>query len=203
AVHAGDLAAVRSRLDAGVDPNTANRHGTTALAMAADAGQAEVARLLVERGADVNARDRFFHASPLELALGRGHIDLGLWLLPRTREVDGALAQAVESKDERLLGAVLATGRVEPLELEAARRAAAEAKAPESLRRALEEARAKRPARAAFPAAPERLARLAGRYRVGQSGEATVAVQGDGLVLRIPGRPDIVARPISEDRFES
>jgi outer membrane protein assembly factor BamB len=203
AVRGGDVAAVRSRLDAGADPNAANRHGTTVLAMAADAGQADVARLLVERGADVDARDRFFRASPLDLALRGGHMDLALWLLPRTREVDGALAQAVESKDERLLRAVLATGRVEPLELEAARRAAADAKAPEALRRALEEAPAKPPARAAFSAAPERLARLAGRYRAGQSGEATVAVQGDGLVLRISGQPDIVARPISEDRFES
>lgn len=203
AVRAGDVAAVRSRLDAGVDPNAANRHGTSALAMAADAGRAEVARLLVERGADVNARDRFFRASPLELALNGGHMDAALWLLPRTREVDGALHAAVERKDEPLARAVLATGRVEPLELEAARRAAARAEAPEELRRALAEGRATRPARAAFPAPAARLAKLAGRYRAGESGEATVAVLGGGVVLHMAGQPDIVATPIDEDRLES
>jgi outer membrane protein assembly factor BamB len=207
AARAGDLAAVRARLDAGASANAANRHGTSVLAMAADAGRMEVARLLVARGADVNARDRFFRASPLVLALQGGHRELAVWLLERgATDADAALEAAIEGKDVMLARAALTAGGVEPLELEAARRQLP-LDAPEELRRLVAEARASRPARAAYAPAPGRLAALAGRYRArggdGTSLEATVSVEGQLLRLQIAGRPDLVARPIAEDRFET
>jgi len=58
AARAGDTASVVRILDAGVDVNATTRYGATALIFAADKGGLEVVRLLVTRGADVNARDR-------------------------------------------------------------------------------------------------------------------------------------------------
>jgi outer membrane protein assembly factor BamB len=207
AARAGDEAGVRARLDAGASPNACNRHGTTVLAMAADRGHAAVVRLLVERGADVDARDRFFRASPLELAIQAGHLELALWLLERgAADADAVLEAGIERKDLRLAQAALASGRLEPLELEALRRSVP-AEAPEELKRALADARAPRPVRRPFALAPERLSALAGRYRSrggdGPPLEAEVSAQGSSLVVRIQGQPDLSARPIGEDRFET
>lgn len=207
AARAGDVTVLRARLDAGASPNAANRHGTTVLAMAADAGQSEVARLLVERGAEVNARDRFFRSSPLELAVRAGHLELALWFLEHgASDADSALEAAVESKNTRMARAALATGRVEHLELEAARRSLP-ADAPEKLKQVLAEARAVRPLRTPFSIAPERLAAFAGRYRLqaddGTTLEATVSVERADIVVRIAGQADLVGRPIGEDRFET
>jgi ankyrin repeat protein len=55
---AENLEAVRLLLDLGVDPNHANNEGRTALMGAALKGRTDVIRLLVERGARLELRDR-------------------------------------------------------------------------------------------------------------------------------------------------
>ncbi|HET9270260.1 MAG TPA: ankyrin repeat domain-containing protein [Vicinamibacterales bacterium] len=55
---AENVEAVRLLLDLGVDPNHANNEGRTALMGAALKGRTDVIRLLVERGARLDARDR-------------------------------------------------------------------------------------------------------------------------------------------------
>jgi len=55
---AENVEAVRLLLDLGVDPNHANNEGRTALMGAALKGRPDVIRLLVERGAKLDARDR-------------------------------------------------------------------------------------------------------------------------------------------------
>jgi uncharacterized protein len=55
---AENLEAVRLLLDLGVDPNHANNEGRTALMGAALKGRSEVVKLLVDRGAKLEARDR-------------------------------------------------------------------------------------------------------------------------------------------------
>ena len=57
AAERGDLARVRELLDAGVDVDRARSDGVTALVAAAYPGRVEVARLLLERGADPNHED--------------------------------------------------------------------------------------------------------------------------------------------------
>jgi ankyrin repeat protein len=57
AAHRGALGAVKALLDAGADANTVAPHSLmTPLIRAAEGGHAEVARLLLARGADVNAQ---------------------------------------------------------------------------------------------------------------------------------------------------
>lgn len=57
-VWAGDTAAVRGALDRGVDPDWRDLGGRTPLSYASEMARLEVMTLLLERGADVNARDR-------------------------------------------------------------------------------------------------------------------------------------------------
>lgn len=70
AVQNGDLSHARTLLDA--DPGLAGRYdksGATPLHYAALSGQRDAARLLLEYGADVNARDAEFGATPAGWAI--------------------------------------------------------------------------------------------------------------------------------------
>jgi outer membrane protein assembly factor BamB len=208
AAGAGNVAQVKSLLDAGAPIESGARHGQTALYCAADKGRLEVVRLLVERSANVNARDTFFKLSPLELALGNGHLEVAHYLLAHgADQADMALDFAVRGGDLALARAALATGRVAPLELQAARKAA-EARAAKGekdaaeVRDALQDAKASARARAPYSAPAQRLSASAGRYR-GESGEARVEVRSDGLVLFAPNQPELVLHAVAEDQFEN
>jgi hypothetical protein len=61
----GYWADVRSLIGAGCDVSEHDDHGRTALHFAAVAAPADVIRLLIERGADLSARDADFGATPL------------------------------------------------------------------------------------------------------------------------------------------
>ncbi|MBI2870260.1 MAG: ankyrin repeat domain-containing protein, partial [Candidatus Omnitrophica bacterium] len=54
---AGDAETVRLLLEAGMDPNTEGKFGTTLLMTAVIEGHVEAARVLIEEGADLNVRD--------------------------------------------------------------------------------------------------------------------------------------------------
>ena len=198
----GDVAEVRRLLDQGTPPDARSENGATALWFAADTGRLDVVRLLLERGADVNAADAFFKATPLGQALNGGHAVVARLLLERgARDADVALRWAMRRPDLDLARLALATGRVEPLELLAARREA-EAGGPGPIRELLEAAPAASPVRPPFAVRPERLAAYGGRYRDGQGGQIIVTVRGDGLVLEAAGQEDVALRAVGEDRFE-
>lgn len=71
---AGDAVAVGLMLDLGIPIETRNEgHGATALHVAAHSGSVTTVRLLLARGADIEARDCVFHGSPLAwAAVGSG-----------------------------------------------------------------------------------------------------------------------------------
>jgi ankyrin repeat protein len=82
AVTAGDAAGVRQLLDAGaaVDERfpvmDVFNDGHTALLVAARDGHTEIAAVLLQAGADVNAREPTFGGAPLHKAVYNGHADL-------------------------------------------------------------------------------------------------------------------------------
>jgi outer membrane protein assembly factor BamB len=203
AAAAGNLADVQALLDAGVAVDAPARHGNTPLLFAADKGHLDVARLLVARGADVNARERFFGATPLGAALQGKHTPVALFLLEKgAADAASALDEAVERANLELAKAALATGRIDRLDLLAARRRA-EGSPAGPMRDLLAAASPTTQARAPFAPRPERLRAYAGRYRFREKDEAAVSVREEGLVLSLPGQAEIVLRPVAEDRFET
>src|SRR6516225_5427257 len=67
AIRDGDLKAVRARLDAGLDVNARDADGNTPLLLAAVYAGPECVELLLKKGADVNAKNKF-EATPLHRA---------------------------------------------------------------------------------------------------------------------------------------
>lgn len=72
AVRRGDVQAVRELLRTGTDVDARDRHGQTALMLAAHRGHAEIVGLLVEAGADLNVSAKF-SLTALMLAIVAGH----------------------------------------------------------------------------------------------------------------------------------
>ena len=87
------LATVKAALDADPSPNAANQAGDTALHAAAQAGFDTVVQYLVDKGADVNAKN------------GRGQTPLGTLSQGRGRRGGGAGAGAAAAVDAGAAGA--------------------------------------------------------------------------------------------------
>jgi ankyrin repeat protein len=68
----GDEAGLRQALDTGLDPNLANQNGWTLLMLAAVEGDVPIGRLLVEKGALIDAGNNK-EDTALTLATNRGH----------------------------------------------------------------------------------------------------------------------------------
>jgi|SRR5271163_757615 len=56
AIKRGDIDALRSALESGLDPNLANKYGWTILILAAGKGNSKIGKLLIDAGADLNKR---------------------------------------------------------------------------------------------------------------------------------------------------
>ncbi len=83
AARAGNLAEIRAMLEWSPElVGARDSFGRTPLAIVAALGRADVARLLLDRGADVNATDRFGD-TPLTLAVWRGSRPVVRLLLQR------------------------------------------------------------------------------------------------------------------------
>ena len=72
----GDVAAVRSLLEDGADPNLAQGDGLTALHVAAEEGYLEIAKLLIDAGAKVEVKTRIGDYTPLHLASRSGQAEV-------------------------------------------------------------------------------------------------------------------------------
>jgi outer membrane protein assembly factor BamB len=202
AARAGDVARIEALLAAGAPVDAPAKYGQTPLYYAAEKGHLAAARLLVERGANVNAQDSFFGASVLEIALQGDHFELARHLLAHgAGDADSALAAAIEKQDLELARAALATGRIEPLDLAAARRTA-EGGTP-ALRELLAGATAKPRQRPPYKVPADRLSVYAGRYRLQDGKEITVAVRGESLGITLPDQGEMALTPVAEDRFDS
>jgi ankyrin repeat protein len=90
----GNRQRVEKLLDEGAEVNAPTRGWKNSpLAYAVGGGQLEVARLLVEQGADVDTRN-VAGATPLHIAAGHGRVEIAQWLI----EQDESLRAAVDNE---------------------------------------------------------------------------------------------------------
>ena len=102
-----NIAAVRALLRQGSDVNAAQGDGMTALHWAAQHGNAELAAIVIEAGADVAAGTRIGSHTPLHIASRGGHTDVVALLLEAGADVS---AQAANSDVTALHFAAAAAG---------------------------------------------------------------------------------------------
>ena len=204
AAMAGDEAKVRALLDAGTPVDAPARYGRTALLEASFKGHLGVARLLADRGANPSVREAFFGMTAIDGALGAGNLELVQLLLDKGAETaDAVLFTALERDDVGLAKMALASGRIEPLDLAAARKEAASA-SPE-MRELLAKAEGAKRQRPPFNPDAERLAMIVSQYQNrDKSVILTVSRRGSGLELKLSGQESpIQVEPVVGDRFDS
>ena len=121
AARKGDAPAITRLLDEGVDVNTKFRYNATALFFACDAGNLEVVKVLLARGADMNLKDSFYGFTPLMLAVSPArtktpaHTEIAKLLIAKGAPgKDMALSAAIDDDDEGLAKVVLDSGGLTP-----------------------------------------------------------------------------------------
>ena len=201
AARKGDVAAVKTLLDEGVDVNTKFRYNRTALSFAADRGHVSVVALLLDRGADVNAKDTFYNATALTWAvspaMGRTpqHAEVVRLLLQRGAQgKENALMTAVAVPDAATAKAVLDVGGLSPGALSDALEAATKGTHPD-IAALLVTAGAKPRVEVKLDAA--QLARYLGTYKGGPQVPVNLVVTAadDRLVATLGGQKlTLVAR---------
>lgn len=194
AARAGDTARITTALAQGADVNAKARYDVTALFFAASNGRLDAVKVLVSRGADVNAQDSFYRARAADMALGNGHTDVAIFLVQNGAEADGTLAVGVQSNNEALVTAAVA-GRVTRLGLQSALTLAGtmkrEAFVP-AIKGALDKLPAE-PVASSFAVDATTLPRYVGTYRdAASSVTMAVTLQGDALMLQVQGQPAAV-----------
>src|SRR5688500_16039316 len=73
AARAGGAGRGAAALDKGADVNAKTRYGATALTYASDKGHIDVVKLLIARGADINAQDSFYKMRAVDMAMMNNH----------------------------------------------------------------------------------------------------------------------------------
>jgi hypothetical protein len=206
ASRAGDVGRVRAILDAGGDVNAANRYGVTALGFAAEKGHFDIVRLLVERGADLDAVDSFYGSRPVDFALRGGHLNIAVFLIEHNAKgAVGVLNLAIRRRDASAVKVALAARQADAQAL--ANASALAAQAGDAAIAALVKAAADAtPATAPKVIAlqPQLLRSYEGNYQNAATGAAVkVVFDGARLTLAAEGQPTLRLQAIEERRFIS
>jgi hypothetical protein len=193
AARKGDAATVRKLIDEGVDVNTKYRYNATALFYACDHGHVEVVKALLEKGADLTAKDSFYGFTPLMLAVSPAqkrrpeHAEIAKLLIAKGAPgKDAALGGAIDAGDAPLVKFILDSGGLPAAKLSEALEEAKSEKKTEIVT-ILEQAGARLPEEFKMSAAD--LQRFAGSYRNAGGNELVVAVADMRLSLGAAGAP--------------
>jgi ankyrin repeat protein len=103
AIGAGRIGIVALLLDLGASPDAADEKNCRPLHVAADNNAVEIAKLLIERGAEIDPVEQRYHSTPLGHANYHGHAEMMALLAPLSRDVRGlCFTGAVERLTELL-----------------------------------------------------------------------------------------------------
>src|SRR5688572_25418794 len=183
AARAGDVARVTGALDRGADVNAGNRYNATALFFAADRGHVEVIKLLIARGANVNALDTFYKFRPLMMAAMNNHNAAVVALIEAGSEGGGmVLAQGAATANKALVDAGLKAKGLTRAEVAGALAAAKRGGNAEMIA-VIEKKLAEFPAEAAVVVPAATLQSYVGRYGT-EAAIVNVTLKGDSLTLR-------------------
>lgn len=134
AAEKGEIATVRELIAENVDVDSPNDYGRTSLSIAAGLGHVEVVKLLLEAGADVESKDRFYKFTPLLVAVNsKRPVVVKVLLDAGAKGVGRALSFAAFGDDVELLKAVLSSKNITPAQLRTALAGAKSAKKPENV----------------------------------------------------------------------
>jgi hypothetical protein len=191
AVRSGDVKRVTAVLDKGADVNAKTRYGATALTFAADKGHIDVIKLLIARGADVNAQDTFYQMRAIDMAMANNHAGVVTLLLERgSKGAPGVLMQAIQRGNTTLVATALESTELTRANLRPALAAAKKVNNPEIIG-LLDKKLAAMPADPAPVAVKVERATLdsyVGSYRNDEAGaNITIAFSGEQLMLTPPG----------------
>jgi hypothetical protein len=187
AARKGDAVAVAKLLDEGVDVNTKFRYNATALFYACDHGHLDVVKVLLDRGADMSAKDTFYGFTPLMLATSPAqtkkpaHTEIAKLLIQKgSPGKDEALSSAIQSGDAPLARVILDSGGLTPANLSDALETARTADKADIA--AMLVAAGAKPYED-FKVDPALLARFPGSYKGASGNELTVAAAGARITL--------------------
>lgn len=204
AARKGDAPAVKALLAKGADVNAKTRYGATALTYAADRGYLEVAKILLEHGAVVNAKDTFYGAPPLTWAAYNGHVAVVKYLLEQGADgKDDVLMTGIEIGSIDMVNAALTAGGLSAETLTSALARATQTNKTE-LAEALKKAGAVPAAVPDFKIAPALLQNYVGRYKNDEIGmEMLFTVQNDQLIGSVSGQPSLTYAPVDNNNFKA
>ena len=203
AAREGSVDRVRKALDAGAPVDAGNRYQATALMFASDRGHAEVIRLLIERGADVNKQDTFYRMRAVNLAMQNGHEAAVTILLDKGSQGAGqVLSQAAAQGNLGLVTAAVGAKSLTRAEVQTALAAARRGKSPE-ITALIEKRLADMPTAGVVTVDPAALKSYVGAYRNETAGNIfTVALNGDQLTLTTaPTQPPLTLIATSQTEF--
>jgi len=198
----GDLAAVQALIGKGAALETKTAYGHTPLYLAAMNGREEVVRFLLDKGANPDVRDSFYHASVLDFVLMRKHYGVATILIRKgTANPDRVLTSVAGTGNAGLVEAVLEAGKPSQTTLDRTYEAALGEKQTD-VAALLKKAGAHEPA-PAFVVDAKTIETYTGTYKSDQLPLDIKAFVKEGtLYFQGTGQPEFALKPKSATRFE-
>ena len=204
AARQGDLATIERLVGEGLDFDAKTRYGATALSFACDKGHVDVARYLVDRGADVNVKDTFYESTPVGWATFNEHVEIiELLLANGATGADQVLSGGVRSNNKAIVAAALEGSDLTPEMVLQALAQARQTKGAEEIVTLLESVEIEIPQREEIEIDASVLESYAGKYKNEEIAlDVEIRVEDGRLVAEPTGQPLLNLRALSVSQFE-
>jgi outer membrane protein assembly factor BamB len=195
----GDVAELKKLLDQGVNVDSKNKYGVTALGFACSKGHLDAVQLLIERGANINAEDTFYHATPISWAVENGHNDIVKFLLQKGANPDDAFISTIYQNDPEALKMILANAKVSQEKLNEGLGIATQNKS-DAVIKILQDAGAVVKQEPVAKVAPEILQSYGGKFKNSEGEEIVLTPQENVLNVQVQGQ-EFKLNPKDEKTF--